>query len=216
MKERPILFSTEMVKAILDGRKTQTRRILKVKGCKPFVPDKTWEVDTIEKWNKDYHPYGKVEDLLWVRETWQYNDDLDEPYLYKQKYIDEYLPEHASIMKWKPSIFMPKEAARIWLKVTNIRVERLHDISEEDILKEGLKWEPCSTRGCDELVRGWKNYLNGEMIVSGDGKLTPKEQSFKSLWQSINGEDSWKQNPWVWVIEFEDVSQTYKPVSHAI
>ena len=103
---------------------------------------------------------------------------------------------------------MPKEAARLFLKITDIRVERLNEISDQDVLLEGLDWNPViddDFRGIP--IRGWKNYLGGDYFVTGDGNNSPDRLSFKSLWQSINGQASWDNNPWVWVIEFEKINK---------
>ena len=192
---KPILFSTEMVKAILEGRKTQTRRLLKVKGCKPFVPDNNFDVETILKWNNDYFPYGKIGDILWVRETWQkslnpnefvYKTDTDNPI-----YLD-------SNFKWKPSIFMPFTACRIFLKITNIRVERLQDISETDAINEGIEIVEQINK-----VSFYKRYFGRNKNFT---TAMPK-YSYQTLWEKINGKESWDLNPYVWVIEFERCSK---------
>jgi hypothetical protein len=123
-------------------------------------------------------PYGEIGDRLWAREAWDYSDSLEEPYLYRQKEMEEWLPEVFNRMKWKPSIHMPKEACRIKLEITNIRVERLQDISEDDAIAEGVK--PSFNA----------------------------RHSFACLWQGINGIESWDANSWVWVIEFKKVDQS--------
>ena len=140
MKFIPILFSTEMVQAILEGRKRMTRRVLKVKGCKPFIPDNSWDIATISKWNKDYHPYGKVGDILWVRESFHLSEFpiADGKYSYKASMDNPNAIYNKGI--WKPSIHMPKEACRLFLQIKDIRVERLQDISEEDAKAEGIKY----------------------------------------------------------------------------
>jgi hypothetical protein len=124
--ERPILFSTEMVRAIIDGRKTQTRRIIKSpKKC----------------------PYGKIGDCLWVRETWKKSPDIFDktiPYLYKASIPDS---AHEEFGPWKPSIFMPRVASRIDLEIIDIRVERLQDISEDNAKSEGILIEYQSHPG---------------------------------------------------------------------
>ena len=120
MKERPIIFSSPMVRAILDGRKTQTRRDIKEK----LMCGEDAHVNNCQ--------YGKPGDRLWVRETFCYHDDLAR-YLYKA--------DGVTGVKWKPSIFMPRIASRIMLEITGIRVERLQDISEEDAIAEGVDGE---------------------------------------------------------------------------
>jgi hypothetical protein len=203
MKIRPILFSTEMVQAILAGSKTQTRR---TKGL-DVNPNK---FDLLESTFPQFQfkakrgtteilvkcPYGKVGDVLWVRETtFDGSFDPHPPhYTYKADFSAEFkLPEGD---KWKPSIFMPKAAARIFLKITNIRVERLNDISKDDAEKEGVEQTidlPFS--------KSWKNYMIEHSYW--DNPIG----SFMTLWQSINGEESWNENPYVWVIEFERIEK---------
>ena len=199
-KEHPIIFSTSMVQAILEGRKTMTRRIVK-------EPYQSYQVVTkhITSCEFDFHynqgvgqftacPYGKPGDRLWVRETFcnTYDHFMDrwEP-LYKADgniIIDDDGP-----VKWKPSIHMPRTAARINLLITNIRVERLRNISESDSIKEGIEL-------LDE--RGWKNYNTSDQRCQ---HLSSPYSSFESLWRKIYGNDSWHLNPWVWVIEFRRV-----------
>lgn len=195
--ERPILFSTPMVKAILEGRKTQTRRVLKVpKSLGEFRDVFDDEVLTLKSGKavigidtSIYHdvalacPYGTVGDRLWVRETWQNECDGDGQfvqYLYKAdgQDLSDYVSLDADIVgiKWRPSIFMPREASRITLEITNIRVERLQDISEADAIAEG-----CYS------------------------KLDYAKNQFQYLWNLINNKRGfgWTANPFVWVIEFK-------------
>lgn len=215
-KFKPILFSTAMVQAILEGRKTQTRRLIKpqpnfdsawknygktdipeisVSGSILGVNDGKGGVGCcVPNVSINLHKG----DILWVRETWQYSDDLQEPYLYKEKELDELKPEYFKRMTWKPSIFMPKAACRIFLEVTNVRVERLQDISEEDAKAEGIKKTWIADR--EELCL-WKNYIN-----NGRGSLDAVD-SFQSLWKSINGKESWDANPWIWVYDFKRVGK---------
>jgi hypothetical protein len=177
MKFIPILFSTPMVQAIIDGRKTQTRRVVK---------DKAGDVKC---------PYGKEGDVLWVRETWAElpNPDCFGKYLYKS------MGDTAE--KWKPSIFMPKEACRIFLRVKSVRVERLQDISEDDAKEEGVEsW--INERLASKPVL-YKNYEGDSAAWYCSKAVT----SFETLWQSINGVDSWEANPYVWVIEFERIEK---------
>lgn len=201
MKFTPILFSTEMVQAILAGRKTQTRRILKVKGCKPFIPDSSWDIESILEWNKNYHPYGQVGDVLWVRESFNVVTEKfpeeKKVFVYKETMVSKNRAASTE-WKWKPSIHMPKEACRIFLQIKDIRIERLNDIKEKDAISEGIKmtWISDNPRQCK-----FKNYLN-----NGSGSTYPVE-SFRSLWHKINGPTSWVKNPWVWVIEFERIEK---------
>lgn len=185
MKERPIIFSTAMVQAILSGHKTMTRRVIKQQPVwvgDPSVPFKTQDADP--KGIIDC-PYGKPGDLLWVRETWR----KTEPHEYDAPVQIEYKAghDHACELTWKPSIHMPKKYARIWLKVTGVRVERLQDISNADEISEG--YPGCNIYGqhIPWSPHGW----------------------FMSLWDSINIQRGygWDKNPWVWVIEFERVDR---------
>lgn len=127
-------------------------------------------------------PYGKVGDVLWVRETWA---KWENGYIYK---VDQ---EKYKKVKWKPSIHMPRAACRIELKITDIRAERLQDINEADAVREGVKREQSFP------FNQWLNY------ESGIYQLPTAVESFKSLWGEINGKDSWEANPFVWAISFE-------------
>jgi hypothetical protein len=178
MREMPILFSTEMVAAIIGGHKTMTRRVCK--GARELSCVLDWPIDTC--------PYGKIGSHLWVRETWRPDNTFAGggiPRLgikfghgYEWKALN---PNQTG--KWKPSIFMPREASRITLEITNIRVERLLDITESDACKEG---DP-----------------NQGLIASENDHTT----WFQYLWDSINAKRgySWESNPWVWCISFKRV-----------
>ena len=188
-KEIPILFSTPMVQAILAGRKTQTRRVLKPQpdedGLARFIPTGEFH-DTS---GAVYKPKWQVGDKIWVRETWalNWNDFPEHPF----KYRADYGPETVD-WNWKPSLFMPREACRLFLKVTDIRVERLQDISEEDAEAEGYSYE--SWHRMNEEAAGVNLYS------------IPKDTRtwFRTLWDSINSDKCpWESNPWVWVITFE-------------
>jgi hypothetical protein len=197
MKETPILFSTPMVQAILDDRKTQTRRVVKPQpverkahdGYKFLHIPNTGAVDSFVG-NKC--PYGQVGDVVWVRETWQHSLNPNE-YCYKADTDNPiYLDKN---WKWKPSLHMPKAACRLFLKITNIKVERLQDISEDDAVVEGV----------EKHLHGFKKYTNHNpsSIAVYDVCMKDAKSSFETLWQSINGAESWNNNPWVWVIEFQ-------------
>jgi hypothetical protein len=204
---KPILFSTPMVQAILDGRKTMTRRVMN--------PQPThFDVKKIVDWNDVIYPMPKykVGDILWVRETTCYVmlDDAHDllegakdriQFVYKASVHSDWM-EYAKEKfgyKWKPSIFMPREAARIFLRVTDIRVERLKDISEKDAIAEGIEIVNEKVP-----VKPYKDYLGQYNYYSNP------INSFKSLWESINGEKSWEQNPYVWVIHFEKITKPTK------
>jgi len=181
MKQRPILFSTLMVQAILAGRKNQTRREVKVKNYTKL----DMELSRC--------PYGQSGDVLWVRETYfPVFKHIHAPLFHGQgKYMYKadmaFIGEH----KWKPSIHMPKAAARIWLQITNVRVERLQDISQEDAISEGIEKHFHHNTFC--------NYKNGKYEL--DAKY-----SYLTLWEKINGPESRNANPWVWVLEFQPIA----------
>lgn len=199
--ELPILFQTEMVRSILSDRKTQTRRL--VKGFDVFSPE------FIAREFEAFSRYGKLGDLLWVRESYQSGNRK----IYYKSDLDEQLSKEVSALgaTWKPSIQMPKQASRLWLMVEEIRVERVQDISEADAIAEGIEMRAVIDPEFEEPVRGWKDYQTNDWITTGDGLKSPEERSFKSLWKSINGEESWNSNPWVWVIKFRVLSKTGRP-----
>ena len=221
MAIKPILFNTEMVRAILDGRKTCTRRILK--GAIPFDEKaEYWNVLKKGEWSgpicveyfmKQGSPY-KPGDILYVRETWErfecWNCDGDErgncPKEPKKSVLDKtcgcYMyratDEISGDAKWHPSIHMPKEAARIWLKVADVRVERLQDITPKGAESEGV-----GNLFYDDIGYGEKNY--GTEV---DPEYGIAKEQFAWLWEStIKKSDidrhGWDANPYVWVIEFE-------------
>lgn len=210
MKTKPILFSTPMVQAILEGRKTQTRRI--IKGFP--TSDEAVNLKDIFEHNADYvlaqSPYGIVGDILWVRETWfptRYDfkellqsgiTSLSKGNIIKYKADNDYDPIKDCVGRsWKPSIFMPKEACRLFLEVTKVRVERLQDISERDAKCEGAK------KG---ILREGPNTQKGEFHLELNNHSDYKS-GFQFIWQSINGKESWNQNPWVWVYDFKKVER---------
>jgi hypothetical protein len=184
MKERPILFSAPMVRAILDGSKTQTRRIVKIKydGCgAPIMPNDP----------RLPCPYGQVGDRLWVRETWA---DMGTGHTAYRATTDE---QTAKLMSWKPSIHMHRHRSRITLEITDVRVERLQDISDEDAECEGIK--PIVELG---QLPAWQHTssLSTRHVKSID-HITP----YKHLWESINGPSSWDANPFVCAITFKRI-----------
>lgn len=214
MNEHPILFSPPMVQANLNDRKTMTRRAIdpqpdhfhKFKGS-DLIP---------QNGDKDLKcRYGQPGDLLWVKEaffayghwtcvidtdgkkSWSFQDlTISEGFQYK--YVDcppENVFKNRGHLGWykRPSVFMPKIASRIWLQVEEIRVERIQDITEKDAMAEGVEYE-------------W--YDKDRNIKMEAAKLL-----FKKLWIWINGEESWKANPWVWVVKYKILSTTGKPNS---
>lgn len=218
MSIKPILFNTPMVRAILDGRKSCTRRIVNPQPqgrlCYTFAggdcgtwgyPSKTayenWgdeyklpeditDEELKRRWNPPYH----TDDILYVRET--FIQAAAHTFWYKANF-ELWMPEG---LRWKPSIHMPKEAARIWLKVTDVRVERLQEITEEQACMEGTDpWDEA----CYEN-NGWHPTLS-DPDSGGDPNMI---DGFHKLWNStIKKSDldyyGWSANPWVWVIEFE-------------
>jgi hypothetical protein len=220
-----------MVQALLEGRKTITRR---TKGLEKFnaAPD-SWRYDGYDVQSKSHYmelissdrkftekyfeavcPY-QVGDVLWVRETF-----FDAtmfltapifkylPYVYAYKANDDFIGCH----KWKPSIFMPKEACRIFLKIKSIRVERLNTIRDKDAILEGINSQVFCL---DDKVTIYENYLPGKDFYDlseyswNFGKETHSAPmaSFCSLWESINGDGSWNSNPFVFVYEFERIEK---------
>ena len=235
--DKPILFSTPMVQAILDGRKSMTRRVVKPQPmwiAEPNVPFKTPDADPKGIIKPPYQPG----DHLWVRETWTkyyYSDEngythYDQPMIY---YAADGEPDFRIVdgdgfgiddqrIKWKPSIHMPKEAARIWLEVTDIRAERLQSITWKDALSEGIDHinkedaEICDFCPLEDNQKGVKNYGNGPSFCFDGGPCDEAQLHFKDdcvdcfseLWDSINAKRGygWDTNCWVWVIEFRRVN----------
>jgi hypothetical protein len=193
---KPIIFSTPMVQAILDGRKTQTRRVINPSrkqinfmgdmDIRSLVrPDESTE-EWLQLRSENGSPVTCIKvpyqpgDILWVRETWSRDENGE--YVYRTNYgttEDDSFPP--SMFKWKPSIHMPREAARIFLRVKTVRVERVQDITAHDAIREGMESEiPFDT--VDE---------------------------FKELWNNLNAKRGygWESNPWVWVVKFERISK---------
>jgi hypothetical protein len=214
-KEKPILFSTPMVKAIIEGRKTQTRRVIRPQ---PDMDGGIIENGILNRYfpgsieldmnNPIKSPYG-IGDILWVRETWKcvYHDaGLN---LYKVEYFDGSRKEFSFDKNsdkffsfaskdgkgWQPSIYMHYEAARIFLKVTSVRVERLQDITDKEAIAEGIY---------EVRKNGWY-YCDPSTTKTPNCSLAVKpKQAFIWLWDQINEKRgySWLSNPWVWVYEF--------------
>ena len=203
-KERPILFSGPMVRSILEGRKTQTRRIVKLKRHDGFEVGPNYEGEhwPVRGGDRMPCPYGKPGDRLWVREksrvasvttgnrAWYSLDYADGggsgviPGEIPGKWFPEMSHNIDGSIRWKPSIHMPRWASRITLEITGVRVERLQDISEADAIAEGV--ECCS---------GWIGHAGEPRRI------------FCDLWKSINGAESWAANSWVWVVEFRRCEQ---------
>lgn len=235
MKERGIIFSAPMVRALLEGRKTQTRRVVKPQPSRvgllgPIVAERSIDC-----------PYGQPGDRLWVRETWAYNGQASKNYgpkatrreafvtyaadnqkrtIYFHEGQEILAPRQATpkqrddeddfdfegrkgdyyrkyFHRWRPSIHMPRWASRLTLEITDVRVERLNDISAPKAVAEGI--EPTVEGETDS----WTNY------ITGCGEESPLD-SFCSLWESIHGDGSWRANPWVWALTFKRFEQAAK------
>ena len=214
-KERPILFSAPMVRALLNDTKTQTRRALRVQPPPethsfhiyhhPDPRPHHWAMDGDSLLNFAVPcPYGSVGERLYVRETWQHSNfplgpfDEDCSVFYRADYMDdphgpdgEKSPE-GRYRSWKPAIHMPRAASRIDLEVTGVRVERLHDISREDAKAEGCKHGDT----CDHV----------RLSCADIGCLGPDYRvGYRKLWEQINGAGSWNANPWVWCVSFRRI-----------
>jgi len=223
-KERPILFSAPMVRAILDGRKTQTRRAFNASTLKLMkLAADAGEVSyfasegCLNKNDQEYVasfcPYGKPGDRLWVRETWQHSNFPLGPYddsctvFYRADYLDDpHGPDgeksaEGKYRTWIPSIHMYRSASRILLEVADVRVERLQEMEgqtafESDALKEGI----------NSIHHGDGDYYYSAFRSEPDPhNWGDPFDAFRELWESINGADSWAANPWVWVVEFKRV-----------
>jgi len=206
MKERPILFSGSMVRALLAGTKTQTRRVVKMKHYHQIEERDDgspwpWMYDGEREENSWMHcPYGQPGDRLWVRETfaprtlgaWSVLDQHMKP-LYR---ADADRPEWKRI--WRPSIHMPRWASRITLEITSVRVERLQDISEADAQADGVA----------QVVR---DRLPVQQCGEYDAIDVDPVELYRDLWESINGPGSWDANPWVWVLEFRRLNAEQSP-----
>ncbi|MFM5440145.1 hypothetical protein ACET9K_11890 [Aeromonas enteropelogenes] len=206
MVERPVIFNGEMVRAILAGRKTQTRRVMKQQppdgwcpvnsrgvadlvartytkgvvdrhGCLQAGPEVYGVAD--ETWGA-VSPFGRIGDRLWVRET---IGDCGVRLVYRADADDG---ASCQVTRWTPSIHMPRSACRLLLEITDVRVERLNDINEHDALAEGMDdgTSPAA------IAAGW---------------FEKPRRAFRRLWEKIYGQESWDSNPWVWVVEFKQV-----------
>lgn len=232
VKERPILFSGPMVRAIWNGEKTQTRRVFKLPASCSWYGElggekDGWFIDKnhpngwwhVEEQGGKTCPYGSVGDRLWVRETWatDLHNDQDSPRRIQQLCeaagyrvapghpagpiwyqangaVRRWGDCHDVRGRWRSSIHMPRWASRLTLEITDVRVERLQDISEADAIAEGVR--PLPLQSGDDPSAWWE-------VEPGKHQARTAVGAFRSLWRSINGMDSWSDNPWVWVIEFD-------------
>ena len=213
MKERPILFSAPMVRAILAGAKTQTRRVVKLPGTRSALTANSWVQSG---------PHGAPGDRLWVRETF-YCDDYRYPavpgaQLADPAWRDGNLYYRADVAsgrfedagywaepggKWTPSIHMPRWASRITLEIASVRVERITSISEEDARAEGVDWAAPHPYG-----ERWSDDDREDPREVGYGSGSFARDNFRRLWDAINGKRpgcSWADDPWVWAIGFKRV-----------
>lgn len=220
---KPILFSTEMVRAILDGRKTVTRRVIKPQPGEELAY--IWGGSNHGKWS--FSPYNEscyeehraandwmywtppchTDDVLWVRETWAYGCT----FATERKLFYRADGDSDDVYRWRPSIHMPREAARIWLRVTGVRVERLQEISYEDLRREGGKSDFYMFKRCRACGYGEPHYPECDYEHCDNYERLWEESfvpPFMKLWDStIKHADldcyGWYANPWVWVIAFE-------------
>jgi len=220
MKERPIIFSSAMVRAILEGRKTQTRRVIKpqptvteelLRQRGAWIAGESLSDQVNAAWQHGFVdvscPYGQPGDRLWVRETWgckaadrpgvpggrkpQPGDSIQ----YAENGADAWQWRVPGSLPWRPSIHMPRWASRILLEITDVRVQLVQDISEEDARSEGVLWVPGHGEITPaDLHEGYSNYLDCR-------------QGFQVLWDSINAKRGfgWDANPWVWALTFKRV-----------
>lgn len=207
-KERPIIFNGEMVRRILAGKKTQTRRLITPQPVEEFGGLRFFRKGGKEAgWHhlnfdmsEMFCPHGKRGDRLFVRETWQYVDaGQDSGYVYRASENGRDWEANDEGRTWKPSIFMPREASRILLEIDEVRCERLQDTSEADAVAEGLEWYADEYRNGREA--GWQCYPKPPPGVLGLSCRDPR-YAFRTLWESIHGPISWELNPWVWTLSF--------------
>jgi len=238
MKMKPILFSTPMIFALLEGRKTMTRRVIDHMGngmhygnllCdwglseKPYIKDGLlyWELQTAVDDSRMFKIKPKYQsgDLLYVQETWKVDSAADhllnmaidfkalQSGHSQAEVLCNFTPDRYKKFRkyyqkngWQSPYFMPCEAARLFLRVKNVRVERVQDITEGDALKEGVTGVPCSHAGCG--VYGCEDCMNS-------GWIEPPQVEFMDLWDRLNKSRGygWEVNPWVWVYEFERVDK---------
>jgi len=213
MKERPILFSAPMVRAILAGTKTQTRRVVKpqpgpyqwIEECvgggwvviadgEPTCGSGVWDTrERAYQWQIK-SPFARG-DELWVRETHSLSTTMMLDQCVWVWYWADGNPTHGDWTRPRPSIHMPRWASRILLEVTSVRVERLQDISDADAIAEGVERVVVG--------EGWRRYHDDEVV--GLPPCATARDSYRALWEQINGPGSWDANPWVWVVKFRRI-----------
>lgn len=217
MKERPILFSGPMVRAILEGRKTQTRRVVKDSTFEATKQGRLMHEGEAAAWC----PYGQPGDRLWVRETWAHDGpDLETARARFEDALsggETYGPYYRATesapgtLRWRPSIHMPRWASRITLEVTGVRVERLQEISEKDAQAEGARWKEFGRCGSGFHLAGWS--MDDPFPESHAYCLNTAPLAFANYINRLHGGDNWNlkpsnlwaENPWVWVVEFRKI-----------
>lgn len=205
----PMLFSTLMVEALLNGTKTETRRIVKFPkdyDGKNVYPNGTlglkYTSSDFEDCVKRLDPKVNVGDIIWVRETFQITDflhptDENYGYIYKASENGKEWQNNSENWTWKPSLFMPKVACRIFLKCVSVHAERLQEIDEQSAINEGVIFDvklPVANFKTKTLYRDYTKVTAG---------CADARSSYMTLWKKINGDESWKENPYVWVYKFE-------------
>ena len=236
VKERPILFSGPMVRAILEGRKTQTRRVVKCRDPRWEVSDEGDGTGKLWPYWPCYVtgepecipvacPFGQPGERLWVRETWTYSDECEHfNHLHNGPLIYQAANKTCCPRKWRPSIHMPRKACRLLLEVADVCVERLQEITEEDAAAEGFKaveplpwWQGYREReGVGLMHQQWHglkppDWMIEPKLMGGDDPVaTTARHEFSILWNALNGRRgySWESNPWVWRIAFSVVGAT--------
>src|SRR5450759_1583123 len=200
IREHPILFSTPMIQALLAGKKTQTRRVVKLrKGDTVGNISSGGKIEEYIICDKDGDevpfeftcPYGSIGDRLWVRETWA--DGLDASTM---KHFAVYKASHGLLpgQKWRPSIFMPRWASRITLEITGVKVERVQEISGQDVIAEGVDYKDI-----------WGSFSTPDYDAFLDAQEKIAVEAYQELWDKINGKRGyrWDTNPYIWAIEFK-------------
>lgn len=209
MTERPIIFSGPMVRAILEGRKTQTRRVMKPQPSSECAPIEvcTYPPTKVDRHGEEYpgapifgatsedgyegwrSPFGQPGDTIWVRETFSMSPDGP---VYRASESDAGMLEPGDSIVWKPSIHMPRAIARLFLRVTAVRVERLQDISAEDVKAEGLPIHVVE-------------HTFRKCYRDDDERAARRIECFRDLWDGLNATRGygWDSNPWVWVVSFD-------------
>ncbi len=218
MREHGVIFNSDMVRAILSGRKTQTRKAMKAqpRSSETRVGDYWFPCDRVQSMvhvsdfipnnsaMPDAHeffstccPLGGIGDRIWVRETFQVGLCTESTFAYKATHRPSDLDEGWSdVIKWRPSTQMPRWASRITLEITDVRVEHLQDISDQDALAEGIVTGRYGNDG---------NWQEGFYLPNNNQPYQTAKAAFCALWQSMYGVDSFYKNPWVWVVEFKKV-----------